>query len=87
MKIRLKEKVRLKLLKVVLAEIITQKESQKLIKDGDKLKNKYKKLKEILKSWSKKLIRWPMQGIICKGKLKILYCPIKALKRNNKLKH
>ena len=49
MKIRLKEKVKSKLLKVVSVEIITQKESQKLIKDGDKLKNKYKKLKEISK--------------------------------------
>lgn len=47
---RLKEKEKLKLLKVESVVIIIQKESQKLIKDGDKLKKKSKRLKKIFKS-------------------------------------
>lgn len=55
-KTKLKEKEKLKLPKAESVVIITQKESQKLTKDGDKLKKKSIKLKKISKSWNKKLI-------------------------------
>jgi len=50
-----KEKGKSKLINQVSAEIIILKKYLKLIKDGDKLKNKYTKLKETYKLWNKKL--------------------------------